>query len=149
MIIDRQSGVIILKLGKLSIIGIIAGILLAGCMKLIFLLTGNEAYQLLYNVDYIPLIKIYNDTAYFGVLFHYTFCIVSVIGLYYLLKFFRLHHKSWPYILVYTIGASVLFFLTLLTNQPPAANQFMSWFYWMASHLLYGITVGWLVKKWL
>lgn len=137
------------RLAKLIIIGIIAGLVLAGCMKLIFLITGNEAYQLLYNVDYIPLIHVYDDTPYFGIFFHYIFCIVSVTGLYYLLCFFNLQDKSLFYIIIYTTGSGILFFLTLLTNTPPAANHFLSWFYWTMSHILFGIAVALPIKKWL
>lgn len=137
------------KLAKLIMIGIIAGLILAACMKIIFLISGNEAYQLLYNVDYIPLIHVYDDLAYFGICFHYVFCIVSVVGLYYVLQLFNLQKKSALYIIIYTTGSGILYFLTLLTNQPPDADSFLSWFYWTTSHILYGIAVAWPIKKWL
>lgn len=134
---------------KLAIIGIIAGIVLAGCMKLVYALTGNEAFKLLYNVDYIPLLQAYDDSIYFGIIFHYIFCIVSVVGLYYFLALFQLHKRLFPYIFMYTVGAGILYFLTLLTNDPPAATHFVSWLYWTISHLLFGLAVALLVKKWI
>lgn len=134
-------------LSKLTVIGIIAGTVLASLMKLIYILTSNEAYKLLYNVDYIPLLEIFQDSVYFGILFHYIFCIVSVIGLYYLLTFFRLHKKFYPYIIIYTVGSGILYFLTLLTSTSPAADSFISWFYWTGSHVLFGVTVAYSIKK--
>lgn len=75
-----------MSLFKLIIIGILAGISLAGMMHVIYLLTGSEAYQLLYNVDYIPGLQYFQQSTVFGFVFHFLFCIISVIVLYYLLK---------------------------------------------------------------
>lgn len=136
-------------LRKLVMIGIIAGMVLAGCMKLIYILTGNEAYKLLYNVDYIPLIHVYDSSTWFGIFFHYIFCIVSVVGLFYLLTFFHLHKKLLAYVLIYTAGAGMLYFLTLLTSDPPVATHFVSWFYWTTSHVVFGGIVAVLIDKWI
>lgn len=143
-----EGGSLMKVLNKLIGIGILSGLILAGCMKLVYLGTGNEAYRLLYNVDYFPLIHIYDDTPYFGIGFHYVFCIVSVVGLYVLLSLFNMQKKMSLYILVYTVGSGLLYFLTLLTNDPPFASNMLSWFYWTGSHLIYGVSVGILIKKW-
>lgn len=130
------------RLSKLIMIGIIAGMVLAGCMKLIYVLTRNEAFKILYNVDYIPLIRAFENISYFGIIFHYIFCIVSVISLFYLLKLFCLHRKPSLYILIYTSGAGILFFLALLTNDPPSVLNFSTWLYWTLSHVVFGIVVA-------
>lgn len=115
---------------KLTGIGIASGSILAILMQLIYIVTGNKVYILLYNVDYFPLIHAFNDSTWFGLAFHFTFCIVSVIGLFYILTLFDWQYRIYPYILVYTTGSGVLYFLTLLTEGPPAANDGRAWFYW-------------------
>ena len=127
-------------------IGITGGVVLAIVMQVIYLLTGNQANNLLYNVDYFPIIHIFNDIPWFGIVFHLVFCIVSVFGLFYLLKIIGWHYKFWPYVIVYTAGSGVLYFLSLLTDEPPAATDFMAWFYWTASHLVYSITVAFMIR---
>lgn len=128
-------------------IGIVSGSVLAVLMLLVHILTGNEAYVLLYNVDYFPVIHVFQDSVLFGIFFHYVFCIVSVIGLYYLLSFFHWHYHLWPYVLIYTVGSGLLFFLTLLTDKPPSADDGMAWFYWTASHLVFSLVVAWMIRR--
>lgn len=50
--------------GKLTIISIVAGIVLAGFLKVVQQLTGNKAYVLLFNVDYVPLLKYVSHLSY-------------------------------------------------------------------------------------
>lgn len=138
-----------MRLLKLIIIAIIGGIGLAILMQLIKVITGNKAYILLYNVDYIPLLKQFQDSFIFGLVFHFLFCIISVIGLFYLLKPFQFERNFLPYLLVYSGGSGILYFLSLLTNRPPAATDEISWIYWTVSHIIYGIIVGLLVKYWI
>lgn len=126
-------------------IGIAAGAVLALLMQIIYSLTGNEAYILLYNVDYFPVIHVFQDSVWFGIVFHFVFCIVSVFGLFYLLKWIGWQFKMWPYIVVYTAGSGVLYFLTLLTERPPEANDGMAWFYWTASHVVFSIVVAFMI----
>ncbi|GKV65560.1 hypothetical protein NCCP2331_17130 [Sporosarcina sp. NCCP-2331] len=135
------------KFARLLGIGIISGIILAVLLHVVYLLTGNEAYVLLYNVDYFPLIHVFSESAWFGIFFHFIFCIASVVGLYYILSFIGLQSSGWPYIFVYTVGSGVLFFLTLLTEKPPAADDGMAWFYWTAAHFVFSIVVAWLVRR--
>lgn len=137
------------QLGKLITIGTVAGAILAGIMQAIHWLTGNEAYLLLYNADYIPVLKNFDHFAAFGLVFHFTFCITSVVALFYILELFQQEYRIAPYILIYTCGAAILFFLTLFTEQPPAATDALAWVYWTAAHAVYGVTVGILIKYWL
>ncbi|MEK3934459.1 hypothetical protein MKY41_03995 [Sporosarcina sp. FSL W7-1349] len=134
------------QLLKLILIGILSGLLLAGFLKLVYKITGNQAYILLYNIDYIPFLRQWEDVSAVGLVFHFVFCIASVIGLYYILKAFRHERHPLPYLAVYTIGSGILYFLTLLTDQPPAADDVAAWFYWTFGHVLFGFAVGYLVK---
>lgn len=134
---------------KLSVIGILAGVALAGMMHIIYLLTDNQAYLLLYNVDYIPGLRHFQQSPIFGFIFHFLFCIISVIVLFFLLQKLTLEFYLSPYLIVYTGGAAALYFLSALTEKPPAPTDFNAWFYWSISHVVYSLIVGLLIKFWI
>lgn len=135
------------RLVKLAIIGVMAGTVLAAFLKIIQLLTGKQSYVLLFNMDYIPLLKNFDAVFGMGYLFHFVFCIVSVLFLYYLLKLFRKEKSMIAYIILFTLGSATLYSLTALTEQPPSITDFSAWGYWSLGHTLFGIVVGFLVKK--
>lgn len=137
------------QLLKLLAIGIIAGIVLILTLRIVLALTGNTAYFLLFNFDYIPVINELTPIWLFGYIFHFITCIVSVIVLFYILKPIGLHKSILLYIFVYSLGGAALFFLTSLSNQPPAADDWMAWVYWTLCHAIFGYTVGALIKKWI
>ena len=134
---------------KLTGIGLFAGTILILILKIVQELTGNTAYVLLFNFEYIPLIKDLEPVWLFGYIFHFITCTISVIALYFILKLKAWQSKILPYILVYTIGGGALFFLTALSNKPPEANDFMAWFYWTLGHSIFGYAVGVSIKKWI
>lgn len=133
---------------KLTGIGLFAGTILIFILKLVQELTGNTAYILLFNFEYIPLIRDLKPVWLFGYIFHFITCVISVIALYFILKIKASQSKVLPYILVYTIGGGALFFLTALSNKPPEANDFMAWIYWTLGHSIFGYAVGASIKKW-
>lgn len=137
------------QLMKLTAIGILAGTVLILFLKIVLELTGNTAYVLLFNFDYIPIINELEPVWFFGYVFHYTTCIISVIALFYILKTRALHKNILPYIFVYGIGGGALFFLTALSNQPPEVDDVMAWIYWTVAHTVFGYVVGILIKKWM
>lgn len=137
------------KFIQLSLIGFIAGVVLMLILKIVMMWTGNPAYILLFNFDYIPIVKDLKPEHVFGYIFHFTTCIVSVIALYFILKQWNLEHQILPYILVYGIGGGVLFFLTSLSPKLPEANDWMAWFYWTLAHIIYAFVVALLIKKYL
>ncbi|MYL56354.1 hypothetical protein GLW20_02415 [Virgibacillus halodenitrificans] len=126
---------------------IIAGVILALSLKIIQITTGNPAYILLFNMDYIPVLKQWNNVPGAGMLFHFITCIVSVIGLFYILKLFNWEKVASLYMAVYTIGGGILFFLSALTETPPAYTNAAAWFYWTIGHAIFGVTVGLLIKS--
>lgn len=136
-----------MKLKKLILTGIFSGAILPTTMKLIHKVTGNSSEILLYNVDYIPFFKRYKHIPGVGAGFHYGTCILSTVGLYYMLNPFRLEKNITPYVLVYSVGGGALYFLSALTNEPPEYNDRAAWSYWTGSHALFGIAVGTTVKK--
>lgn len=133
---------------KLIIIGFISGLILAAAGKIIRLVTGNKAEILLYNMDYMPVFKRWSHKWITGIIFHYMTCIVSAVVLFYMLIPFGWEQNIWLYVLVYTVGSAGLYFLSLLTDKPPASNSFSSWFYWTFSHAIFGFAVGFLIKWW-
>lgn len=137
------------RIGKLIVIGILAGALLAGLLKLVYVATGNKAYTLLYNVDYIPILNRWESYPIVGITFHFVFCIASVVGLYFILRFVHLEKRILPYFLTYTAGSGILYFLTALSEKPPAANDMEAWIYWTLSHAAYSILVAELIIHWL
>lgn len=137
------------QLLKLVTIGIIGGVVLILILGIVLLLTGNTAYFLLFNFDYIPIINELRPIWLFGYIFHFITCVVSVIALFYILKPMSLDMSILPYILVYSLGGGALFFLTSLSEQPPAADDWMAWIYWTLGHAIFGYSVGALIKKWI
>lgn len=134
---------------KLILIGFVSGVILAGVMKVIRLITGNKADILLYNMDYMPILKKWSGMWITGVLFHYVTCIASATVLFYMLIPFGWEMEVWPYVLVFTAGGGVLYFLSMLTETPPASNSFSSWFYWTLGHGIFGLSVGFLIQWWI
>lgn len=134
---------------KLIGIGLISGIILILVMKCIQIVTGNDAYILLFNFDYLPVVKELKPIWFFGYLFHFMTCIISIVILYYALRFVGFEKHISPYVLVYTIGGAILFFLTLLSDQLPAGDDWMAWLYWTFGHAVFSYVVGLLIKKWM
>ena len=132
---------------NLSFIGFIAGVILILPLKILYILTGNTAYILLFNFDYVPVLNQLRPVWLFGYIFHFVTCICSVIGLYYILKYLNKQLSLFYYIAVYTVGGGTLFFLTCLSVKPPAENDFTAWLYWTIAHGIFGFAVGLLVKK--
>ena len=132
---------------KLSAISIIAGIVLILVLRVVLAFTGNTAYVLLFNFDYIPIIKDLKPVGFFGNLFHFVTCLVSVLALFAILKTWKIQYKLWPYILVYSVGGGALFFLTALSEQPPASNDVMAWVYWTFNYAVFGYMVEDLIRN--
>ncbi|WP_010531965.1 hypothetical protein [Lentibacillus jeotgali] len=133
---------------KLSIIGIVAGIILLVLLKIVQVVTGSQAYVLLFNTDYIPMMPDWGPANFGGVAFHFVFCIVSVVALFYILKLFRLERSMLVYFAIYTGGSAILYALTGLTDRPPVVMDLMAWTYWTVAHAVYALTVGSFIKHW-
>ncbi|GAA3713918.1 hypothetical protein GCM10022378_00910 [Salinicoccus jeotgali] len=130
---------------KLVLIGFISGVLLAAIMKTVRKVTGNKADILLYNMDYIPVLKQWSDKSITGILFHYATCISSAVVLYYILLPLGLESLVWPYVVVFTAGGGALYFLSALTETPPSKDDAAAWFYWTLGHAIFGFAVGGLI----
>ncbi|MUV36410.1 hypothetical protein JNUCC1_00212 [Lentibacillus sp. JNUCC-1] len=103
---------------KHVIIGVAGGVVLALFLQVIHWITGSNAYILLYNVDYIPILKETDNEVLVGILFHFVFCIASVALLYPILNYVSLEDSLWAYVFIYTGGSGLLYSLTGLTERP-------------------------------
>lgn len=63
----------------LGAISVVAGTMLMIMLRVVFFLTGNPAYRLLFNFDYIPVLNQFQTLAFAGYLFHYFTCFFSVL----------------------------------------------------------------------
>jgi len=133
---------------KLVLISLVAGSILAVFLKIIQLTLKKQSYVLLFNMDYIPFLKNFDTVKGSGYLFHFVFCFVSVIGLFYVAKMVGLEYNLTVYVLVFTVGSGILYFLTALTNKPPDVTSLGSWLFWTVGHVLFGIVVGMMIKHW-
>src|SRR5699024_11685826 len=108
---------------KLIIVGVLAGTVLAESLRLLYLTTGINSYNLLFNFDYVPFIGMYSDTAgWTGMAFHYTVCIGSVIVSYYLFKKYRIEKDMLPYVSLFFFCSLILYFITFFLVVLPALN---------------------------
>lgn len=136
------------KVIKLIIIGIVAGTVLAESLRLLYVTTGINGYNLLFNFDYIPFIGEYSNTAgWTGMLFHYLACIGSVIVSYYVFKKYSMEKDILPYVGLFLIGSLMLYFLTGLSPEAPAWNDWNALIGFGAAHLLYAIVVAKLIQE--
>jgi len=133
---------------KLIFTGLLGGTILAGFLILVYIFTGNEAYYLLFNVDYIPVLKDLQPVSIVEISFHYIFCIVSVILLFYILKMMGWERRQLFYMVIYTGGSAVLFSLTAFSEAAPALTDFAGWSYWTFGHFIYSVVVGLMIKYW-
>lgn len=133
---------------KLIIIGVVAGTVLAESLRLLHVTTGVNGYNLLFNFDYIPLIGKYSNTAgWTGMSFHYLTCIGSVLVSYYIFKKYGREKDILPYVGLFFIGSLVLYFLTGLSPEAPARNDWYAWIGFGSAHLLFGVVVGKLIQE--
>jgi type III secretory pathway component EscU len=96
-------------IGKLAAIGVIAGSVLAALLGIIQQLTNKKVYELLVNVDYIPVIKDCQVGPVMGFLFHIIVSICIVFALYFILANWQLQRQITIYLLANTFGGALLF----------------------------------------
>jgi len=136
------------KLFTLGFIGVLAGIALAGFLKVIQLITGNQAYVLLFEVDYVPVLQDLSPVSVIQFSFHFGACIFSVIALYFVLQMFHWEKTVTAYMAFIIIGSSILYLLTMLSPNTPKVTDIVALGYWVIGHGIFSVIVGVFVKKW-
>lgn len=137
------------KAALFILIGIISGIILALFLKIPELLWNIEAYNLLFEVSYIPILNQLHPVWLIEGLFHFVTCISSLWILYYLLAYFKRETQLSTYILVIGIGSALLYFLTIFPYNTPSITDYTAWIFWVLGHGLFSLTGWYLIQKWI
>src|SRR5690625_770295 len=130
------------------LIGLISGVVLALFIKIPQLLWGTKAYNLLFEVSYIPGLNQLRPIWLIQGFFHFGTCIFSIAILYHILAQFKKETHLLSYIIVIGIGSTLLYFLTLLSENTPPINDYVAWFFWTLGHVLFSLTGWYLIRKW-
>lgn len=137
------------KVVRWILIGLISGLVLALFLKTPQLLWQIQAYNLLFEVSYIPLLNQMNPVWLIQGVFHFATCIFSLSILYYLLSYFKKETQLVYYIVIVGIGSTLLYFLTLLADNTPLITDYVAWLFWILGHILFSLTGWFLIRKWI
>jgi len=107
----------------------ISGIVLALFLKIPQYFWDVHAYNLLFEVSYIPYINQLRPQWLIRGIFHFSTCIFSLIILYHILKYFKKETYLLAYILIIGIGSTLLYFLTLFPDNTPPITDYTAWFF--------------------
>jgi len=127
-------------------VGVISGIILGLFLKWIQYVTGSLVYTLLLNIDFVPFLPERLPEP-----IEFTLhIVVSVIIAWLYSVWIRFSPHPWRYGLLIGLASSLLFIpLTLMSDRVPAITDMTAYRYWLAGHMLYGLSLGWLGKVWL
>ncbi|WP_143180074.1 hypothetical protein [Domibacillus mangrovi] len=136
---------------KASLSGLIAGMILAVFLKMVEQTTHYKVYTLLLNVDYIPILKRYTFSEFVEVAFHLIISIGLSVCLYFAISYMNItSHKRIISLCVSVciIIGLILFPTTALSDRTPSITSMPAFSYWLAGHVVYGYTLGFLVARW-
>ena len=124
--------------------GIAAGILLGLLLKITQHITSLEVYTPLLNVDYVPVLKELKLPELIEFAPHLVISVLLSILLAIFLKsknWPRGRSLSWVSLVCLAVGL-LLYPTTVLSKRTPELTD-LRLLFWLAGHLLYGITLGW------
>lgn len=133
------------QLVKILGIGFVTGLLLNYYFKAIEWLTGDKVYTLLLNVDYLPVLKNYVFPEYIEIAMH-LFVSLVLAGTYAFLW------KRWEQPFLWTVVTSVLIGLLIypstgFSDRTPDITDGSALLWWQTGHLLYGVSLAWLLQR--
>ncbi len=134
------------KILRMIAVSTVGGIVLLAVVYFFKWLHVSKAYDLLLNFEYVPVLGALHHFELARFAFHFGTCIVSTIVLYYIVKALHIEHRLLSYIIPITLGSAVLYFLSALTDAPPAPFDFVSWGIWVFGHLIYSIIIAYGMK---
>lgn len=125
------------------LVGFISGFILGLFLKWIQYATGSLVYTLLLNIDFVPFLPERLPEP-----LEFTLhLVVSVIIAWIYRIWIRFSPHPWRYGILIGIASSFLFIpLTLMSDRVPAITDMTAYSYWLAGHLLYGLSLGWFGK---
>ncbi|MBR7796704.1 hypothetical protein GT022_11685 [Agaribacter marinus] len=127
-----------MKLSKLAVIGLVAGVMLGGILKLIQITTSKQVYTLLLNIDSIPIIKEWNLNELEEFSLHLIVSIILVPILYVVLNKFGRQNQLIAYVISGSMIGLLLYTTTVMSSRTPDITDGMAFFYWMISHMMFG-----------
>lgn len=133
------------KFFKIIGIGLITGFVLNYYFKLIEGLTGDKVYTLLLNVDYFPILKNYVFPEWIEITFH---LVVSLV----LAFVYSFLWTKWKHPFLWTVVTSLVIGLLIypstgLSDRTPEVTDISALLWWQSGHLLYGLTLAWLLQR--
>lgn len=138
------------SLYKVSIIGIVAGLLLALFFKVMETTSGHKVYTLLLNIDYIPVLNTVQFPEIVEVGFHIIISIGVCLFLFFFIRFKKITQSK--RIIRFCVFVNVLIAIlyyptTLLSERTPAFKNLWALVFWIIGHIGYGWGVGVLLTK--
>ncbi|MDW0113430.1 hypothetical protein QT711_09545 [Sporosarcina saromensis] len=138
------------SLYKVSIIGIVAGLLLALFFKVVEERTSHKVYTLLLNIDYIPVLNTVQFPEIVEVGFHIIISIAVCLFLFLFIRFKKItqSRRIIRFCVVVNVLIAILYYpTTLLSERTPAFTNLWALVFWIIGHIGYGWIVGVLLSK--
>ncbi|MGG3496086.1 hypothetical protein ABES08_09975 [Peribacillus simplex] len=128
---------------KVSLIGLINGIMLGLAMKLVEMFSGKQVYKLLLNVDFLPVIGAVPWSEASLYFFHLLFSLAITFSYVYILHPLKLFREWNKYTLAFLtiIPAIMLYFplSALSITEVVLPSDLTAFFLWSLLHLFYGL----------
>jgi hypothetical protein len=128
---------------KVSLIGLINGIMLGLAMKLVEMFSGKQVYKLLLNVDFLPVIGAVPWSEASLYFFHLLFSLAITFSYVYILHPSKLFREWNKYTLAFLtiIPAIMLYFplSALSITEVVLPSDLTAFFLWSLLHLFYGL----------
>ncbi|MCK2001747.1 hypothetical protein [Peribacillus frigoritolerans] len=130
---------------KVTLIGLINGLLLGWIMKWVEMLSGKQVYKLLLNVDFLPLIGAVSWSEESLFFFHLLFSLAITYSYVYILHTLKVFRKWNKYALAFItiIPAIMLYFplSALSKTEVVLPSDLTAFFLWTILHLFYGLSL--------
>jgi len=130
---------------KVTLIGLINGLLLGWIMKWVEMLSGKQVYKLLLNVDFLPLIGAVSWSEVSLFFFHLLFSLAITYSYVYILHPLKVFRKWSKYALAFItiIPAIMLYFplSALSKTEVVLPSDLTAFFLWTILHLFYGLSL--------
>ncbi|CEG31693.1 hypothetical protein ACPOM7_24770 [Peribacillus castrilensis] len=130
---------------KVTLIGLINGLLLGWIMKWVEMLSGKQVYKLLLNVDFLPLIGAVSWSEESLFFFHLLFSLAITYSYVYILHPLKAFRKWNKYALAFItiIPAIMLYFplSALSKTEVVLPSDLTAFFLWTILHLFYGLSL--------
>ncbi|MHC8515141.1 hypothetical protein [Sporosarcina sp. ITBMC105] len=138
------------SLYKVSIVGIVAGLLLALFFKVVEERTSHKVYTLLLNIDYIPVLNTVQFPEIVEVGFHIIISIAVCLFLFLFTRFKKItqSRRIIRFCVFVNVLIAILYYpTTLLSERTPAFTNLWALVFWIIGHIGYGWIVGVLLTK--